>query len=100
MKHQGRVLESLVEARRISVSTVARRIGVNRIYVYDLFKKESISSEIIWKASQVFGVSPAIFFTDERPTGVTVIVVSGELADGELTVPTDRVIMRSYIPGS
>jgi transcriptional regulator with XRE-family HTH domain len=100
MKHQGKVIESLVSARRISVSTVARRIGVNRVYVYDLFKKDSISSEIIWKVSQVFGVSPAVFFTDEKPSGVTVVVVSGELEDGDLNINPARMLVNTYIPGS
>ena len=84
MIHQGQRLKELCKGR--SASELAVKLGISRVYIYELFRKESIPSEIIDKICQMLTISPSVFFSPVSG-GVTLVVLDGIFDAKEIKLP-------------
>ena len=93
MKKQGEILHNACKQANMTVSALAKRLGVTREYVYALFKKDFISSEIIATVTGFLPVQPAEFFTAVKPSNCTIVVFRGYVeADKMQDDPWDKVL--------
>ena len=67
--HQGTRLKELVDARGVSVISVAGMIERQREYVYDLFKKSYINSQLLDVICRKLGVPVNYFFAEGHYKG-------------------------------
>ena len=53
MQSIGKIIESKLREKGISVSEFARRINTNRNNVYDIFRRDSVDTQLLQKISAV-----------------------------------------------
>ena len=53
MQNIGKIIEDKLREKGVSVSEFARRINTNRNNVYDIFRRESIDTQLLQKISTV-----------------------------------------------
>lgn len=51
--HIGNEIRETLENRSIGVSDFARKIGLSRNVVYNIFERESINTELLYRISKV-----------------------------------------------
>lgn len=100
LQKQGEVLHNACRRVNYSPARLAIDLGLSREYVYALFKKEYISSEIIAAACPILRANPAEFFDQKDPTGYTIVVFRGVIKTEELKgKPWNQVESVLLLPG-
>lgn len=64
--HAGKKLKILVEENNVNQSEFAEKIGRKREYLYELYKKEHINTELLTKIAKYFGVRMSYFFDEDN----------------------------------
>ena len=70
----GRLIQEVFEETEMKVAVLARRIGMSRQSVYNIFEKETLETELLMKISQVLGYDFFRHFRFERGTGKMIFV--------------------------
>lgn len=98
--HQGKVLELVVKTAGLSASEFAAKLEFTRPYIYEMFKKEFITSEVISKVCTTFKISPLVFF-DAQNKGITILTISGVPAenDNSFIIEKSNVISCHHVHG-
>ncbi len=74
MQSIGKIIEIKLREKGISVSEFARRINKNRNNVYDIFRRESLDTQLLQKISQVLDYD---FFMHFRKENNSILVEDG-----------------------
>ena len=53
--HNGEIIELIVRRNKVSISELSRRLKVSRKSIYNWFKKENLSIEVINKIGDILG---------------------------------------------
>lgn len=77
--NQGYILRTELKVREISAASFAHAVGISRVYVYELFKKDYLPGEIIVKMHELYGIDPGLFFNVSR-SELSVIIHTGKVA--------------------
>lgn len=97
MAGQGLILKQLCKQFGISAADLAEFTGYEREYIYQLFKKRFISSEVISNFCKAHGVSPGIFFDPVKDEGVTLLIIKGRFVP---RIIEERIIFSRFISAS
>ena len=99
MIKQGEILHDACKRANVTASALAKRLGMTREYVYALFKKEFISSEIIASVTAFLPIQPADFFEPFVASDYTVIIFQGHVKlEGIKGEPWDKVMQVFHFP--
>lgn len=64
MVHIGKLIKKQLELKKLSVAEFAQKINTNRNNVYDIFKRTSIDTELLYKISIILNFD---FFKELNP---------------------------------
>ena len=63
--HIGKRIENLFDKTdNLTKKSFAKSIGVTEGYIYKIFEKSNINTDLLWKISKALNVSPAYFFEE------------------------------------
>ena len=92
--HIGKKLKKLVEERKVNQTEFAEQIGRKREYLYELYKKEHINTELLQIIAKYFSVSMSYFFDEDDNNVNEPLSVYGESIQDKYIKNLEREIER------
>ncbi len=64
--HIGQRIKEIADLKKISVQTIAHKLGRSKQAVYDIYKKESVKTEQLEQLSEILEMPVTMFFSDDQ----------------------------------